>query len=130
MDDTLDVFPCHGVGGIVGMIMTGIFATNNCKQRRCRWIILWQCCILIYPIKGLAIVVTYSFIVSYLIFKVVNLVQPIRVSSEDEEMGLDESQHSEKYLQGTLLVSENGSFAKEERAATLIIKLLRTSLIT
>ncbi len=31
LDDTLDVFPCHGIGGIVGMLMTGIFATKSTK---------------------------------------------------------------------------------------------------
>lgn len=117
LDDTLDVFPCHGVGGIVGMIMTGIFATTTVNSAGAEGLFYGNASFLFTQLKGLAIVVTYSFIVSLLIFKVVNLVQPIRVSSEDEEMGLDESQHSEKYLQGTLLVSENGSFAKEERAA-------------
>jgi Amt family ammonium transporter len=56
----------------------------------------------------MAIVVVYSFTVSYAIFKLINLIQPIRVSSEDEELGLDASQHNEKYLQGTLIVSQNG----------------------
>jgi Amt family ammonium transporter len=116
LDDTLDVFPCHGVGGIVGMIMTGIFATKTVNSAGADGLFYGNGAFLFTQLKGLFIVVTYSFIVSLLIFKIVNLVQPMRVSSEDEELGLDESQHSEKYLQGTLLVSENGSFTKEERA--------------
>ncbi len=70
-------------------------------------------------LKGLAIVVGYSFIASFAIFKLINLIQPIRVSSADEEAGLDASQHNEKYLQGTLLVTTNG-IAKEEERAELV----------
>jgi Amt family ammonium transporter len=55
------------------------------------------------------IVVAYSFMVSYAIFKLINLIQPIRVSSEEEALGLDSTQHNENYLQGTLLVNhKNG----------------------
>jgi Amt family ammonium transporter len=56
----------------------------------------------------MSIVAVYSFAVSYGIFKFINFVNPIRVSEKDEELGLDASQHNEKYLQGTLLVHENG----------------------
>jgi Amt family ammonium transporter len=52
---------------------------------------------------------------SYLIFKLINLIQPIRVSSEDEELGLDASQHNEKYTQGTLLVTENGILVEKAK---------------
>jgi Amt family ammonium transporter len=51
----------------------------------------------------MAIAVTYSFVVSLIIFKIIDFIQPLRVSSEEEEMGLDESQHDEKYMQGTLI---------------------------
>ena len=64
----------------------------------------------------MVIAVTYSFTVSFLIFKLVNLIQPIRVSSEEEEMGLDASQHNEKYLQGTLLLQpqpQNGKMKEQ-----------------
>jgi len=66
-------------------------------------------------LKGLAIVVTYSFAVSYGIFKFINWVVPMRVSIADEEAGLDASQHNEKYLQGTLLVKSNGTLNEQER---------------
>ena len=65
-------------------------------------------------IKGLSIVVSYSFIVSYGIFKFINLVIPIRVSQAEEEMGLDQSQHDEKYTQGTLLVKHNDVLTEQE----------------
>jgi Amt family ammonium transporter len=117
LDDTLDVFPCHGVGGIVGMIMTGIFATKTVNAAGADGLLYGNGAFLITQLKGLAIVVAYSFVVSYAIFKLINLIQPIRVSVQDEEEGLDASQHNEKYLQGTLLVSHNGSMKQEEKAA-------------
>jgi Amt family ammonium transporter len=45
----------------------------------------------------MGVAVVYSFVVSFIIFKFINLIQPLRVSEEEEEMGLDASQHDEKY---------------------------------
>jgi len=119
LDDTLDVFPCHGIGGIVGMIMTGIFATKTVNAAGADGLFYGNSAFFFTQLKGLAIVVGYSFIASFAIFKLINLIQPIRVSSADEEAGLDASQHNEKYLQGTLLVTTNG-IAKEEERAELV----------
>ena len=108
LDDTLDVFPCHGIGGIVGMIMTGIFATKAVNAGGNNGLFYGNPSFFITQLKGLVIVVAYSFTVSYGIFKFINFILPLRVSSADEELGLDASQHDEKYLQGTLLVHHNG----------------------
>lgn len=108
LDDTLDVFPCHGIGGMVGMLMTGIFATTAVNSAGANGAFYGNMAFFFTQLKGMAIVVAYSFTVSYAIFKLINLIQPIRVSSEDEEVGLDASQHNENYLQGTLLVRQNG----------------------
>ncbi len=116
LDDTLDVFPCHGVGGIVGMIMTGIFATKTVNGAGNDGLFYGNPDFFFTQIKGVAIVVTYSFVMSWLIFKFINLIMPIRVSVQDEELGLDASQHNEKYLQGTLLVkNSNGTLTAEEK---------------
>ena len=56
---------------------------------------------------GMIVVVCYSFVVSWIIFKFINFILPLRVSSEEEEIGLDASQHDEKYIQGTLLVKSS-----------------------
>lgn len=114
LDDTLDVFPCHGIGGIVGMIMTGIFATKAINAGGNDGLFYGNPLFLFTQLKGLVIVVAYSFSVSYGIFKLINWVMPMRVSEEDEEMGLDASQHNEKYFQGTLLVKHNGVLTQEE----------------
>lgn len=116
LDDTLDVFPCHGIGGIVGMIMTGIFATKNINGAGNDGLFYGNPAFFITQLQGIAIVVAYSFTASYLIFKFINLVMPLRVSTADEELGLDASQHNEKYLQGTLLVkNSNGTPTQEEK---------------
>jgi Amt family ammonium transporter len=109
LDDTLDVFPCHGVGGIVGMLLTGLFATKTVNPDGVDGWFYGNPDFFFTQVKALAVVITFSFVGSYLIFKLINLIQPIRVSSEDEEEGLDASQHNEKYSQGTLIVSDNGS---------------------
>ena len=113
LDDTLDVFPCHGLGGMVGMIMTGIFATKTVNAGGNNGLFYGNGALLFTQLKGLLIVVPYSFIVSYAIFKLINAIQPIRVSSEDEELGLDASQHNEKYRQGTWLIHNDGNLKEE-----------------
>jgi Amt family ammonium transporter len=108
LDDTLDVFPCHGIGGMVGMLMTGIFATKTVNPAGNDGLWYGNPDFFFTQLKAMLIAVSYSFVVSFLIFKFINFILPLRVSAEDEDMGLDESQHNEKYLQGTLLVATNG----------------------
>jgi Amt family ammonium transporter len=114
LDDTLDVFPCHGLGGIVGMIMTGVFATKNINAGGNDGLFYGNPAFFFTQLKGLGIVIAYSFSASYGIFKLINWVMPMRVSEADEEMGLDASQHDEKYMQGTLLVKHDGILTEEE----------------
>ena len=97
LDDTLDVFPCHGVGGMVGMIMTGIFATKSVNGAGADGLLYGNTEFFMTQLKALFIVVGYSFIVSLGIFKVISLMLPLRVSQEEEEIGLDTTQHDEKY---------------------------------
>lgn len=97
LDDTLDVFPCHGIGGMVGMILTGIFATKSVNTAGADGLFYGNATFFFTQVKALLIVVAYSFVVSLIIFKFIDLVLPLRVSSEEEELGLDASQHDEKY---------------------------------
>ncbi|MFA4866585.1 MAG: ammonium transporter [Pedobacter sp.] len=108
LDDTLDVFPCHGVGGIVGMLLTGVFATKTVNAAGVDGLLYGNVEFFLTQVKGAAIVIVFSFVMSFIIFKLINLVQPIRVTSEEEEEGLDASQHNEKYSQGTLIVESTG----------------------
>jgi len=104
LDDALDVFPCHGLGGMVGMLLTGVFATKTVNPAGNDGWFYGNPSFFFTQLKGLVIVVSYSFTVSFVIFKIMNFIVPIRVSEEEEEIGLDASQHDEEYVQGTLLV--------------------------
>lgn len=116
LDDTLDVFPCHGIGGMVGMIMTGIFATKAVNGLGADGLAYGNASFFFTQLKAMACAVGYSFIVSFLIFKLINFIVPLRVSDEDEAAGLDESQHDEKYVQGTLLVATPEGLTEKELA--------------
>lgn len=108
LDDTLDVFPCHGIGGMVGMLLTGLLATKSVNSAGADGWFYGNASFFFTQLKAVIIVALYSFTVSYAIFKFINYILPLRVSSEDELLGLDETQHNEKYSQGTLLVPTNG----------------------
>lgn len=90
-DDTLDVFPCHGVGGIVGMILTGIFAKENglvAGKTTLFWVHLIACGAVFISVA----------IISYGLYWIVDKIIDLRVSSEDETRGLDISLHNESAL--------------------------------
>lgn len=97
LDDTLDVFPCHGIGGMVGMLMTGVFATKSVNGGGADGLLYGNPAFFFVQLKAMLIVVAYSFTVSFAIFKFIKLVLPLRVTSEEEELGLDATQHNEEY---------------------------------
>ena len=97
VDDTLDVFPCHGIGGMVGMLMTGIFASKAVNPGGADGLFYGNPAFFLIQLKAMLIVVAYSFTVSYIIFKFISFILPLRVSEEEEELGLDATQHDEKY---------------------------------
>jgi len=119
LDDTLDVFPCHGIGGMVGMLMTGIFATKTVNSAGNDGWFYGNASFFFIQLKAMAIVVAYSFTVSFLIFKFINFILPLRVTPEEEELGLDETQHNEKYVQGTLLVADGNGKLIEKHVESL-----------
>ena len=91
-DDTLDVFACHGVGGIMGMILTAIFAHGeNASLLHGGWSVFS------HHMTALVLVSVFTFFGALLLYKVVNLFIPLRVTEESEELGLDISQHDEKF---------------------------------
>ncbi|CEP66637.1 Ammonium transporter [Moorella glycerini] len=94
-DDSLDAFGCHGVGGTWGAIATGIFATRAVNPAGADGLLYGNARLL--GIQLLDVVVAWAFVavVTYGILKVVSLLTPLRVTAEDEEAGLDFSQHGE-----------------------------------
>ncbi|WP_374549305.1 ammonium transporter [Flavobacterium sp.] len=96
IDDTLDVFACHGVGGIMGMILTAIFANpeasgENASLLHGGWNVFG------HHMMALVLVSAFTFGGAFLLFKLTNKIIPIRVSEESETIGLDLSQHGEKF---------------------------------
>ncbi len=90
LDDTLDVFPCHGVGGIVGMLLTGVFASRV-------GLIYGSSTTFLYHVLALLIVTVYAFGGSYFFYFITDKIVPLRVSRDDEAHGLDFTQHGETY---------------------------------
>jgi len=96
LDDTLDVFPCHGVGGMVGMIMTGIFANSAVNSGVVdQGLAYGETTLFFNHMIALVLVSAFAFGMSFALLKVVDLILPLRVSEEDENVGLDISQHDE-----------------------------------
>ncbi len=95
IDDTLDVFACHGVGGIWGSIATGLFA-SGAIQLGINGAFFGNPAQLVAQLVAVAVVVPFAFFGSYLLLKLVNVFSPLRVSEEAEDAGLDLSEHGEE----------------------------------
>jgi Amt family ammonium transporter len=85
-DDSLDAFGVHGIGGIIGALLTGVFASKEISGLDGS--VLTQ-------LKGVAVTVIYGFAASYVILKVIDMTIGLRVSEEQEREGLDISLHGE-----------------------------------
>lgn len=94
VDDSLDVFACHGVGGTIGVICTGLFAKASVNGTD-GWFNGGKD-ILGAQLTGVLAVALYSMLATFIIIKLVNALMPVRVSAGDEKTGLDETQHGEK----------------------------------
>lgn len=92
IDDALDVFPTHGVGGIFGTVLTGIFIKEGLIAGTGDGFMIF-----LYHLLAVAIVFIYTFIVSYFGYWIIDKMIPMRVSTESERIGLDISQHNERY---------------------------------
>jgi len=88
IDDTLDVFPCHGVGGIAGMVLTAVFALNG-------GLITGSPDLFLKHLAALGLVGVFTFGGSWLLYHVTNFISPLRVEEHHEQLGLDLSQHGE-----------------------------------
>jgi Amt family ammonium transporter len=110
LDDTLDVFPCHGVGGMFGMLATAVFARGS-------GLIYGSTTLFLRHLLALAIVTLFCFGGSYLLYRLTDLIVPLRVSDEDEETGLDLSQHEERFGYDTSIMQEFSGYGELARGA-------------
>lgn len=90
IDDTLDVFASHGVGGMVGMLLTGIFAHEV-------GLIYGETHTFMYHVITLIAVGISVFFLSLILYRITDLITPLRVNEKQEEIGLDLSQHDESF---------------------------------
>lgn len=97
IDDTLDVFPCHGIGGIMGMILTGVFAHQNINPANTtgNGLIFGETHLFFVHIIGLIGVSVFVIAGTWILLKITDFFIPLRVTAEEEAQGLDLSQHGE-----------------------------------
>ena len=88
VDDALDVFPTHGVGGITGTILTGVFVNG---------LVAGNIHVFLIHLLAVVIVCVYTFVVTYALYWITDRMIPMRVSVKSEHIGLDISQHDESY---------------------------------
>lgn len=93
IDDSLDVFPVHGVCGAVGSILTGLFVSSALGGVGLDGISIGAQ--VFHQILGTVYVFVYTAIVTYICLKLVNVIVPLRVSAGEESQGIDISQHDE-----------------------------------
>ena len=92
VDDSLDVFAAHGVGGLVGTLLTGVFCSKLINSAGADGGMTQ----FFIQLKGSLIVAVYSFAGTFILLKVVGAVFKLRPTADDEAKGLDQSEHGEK----------------------------------
>lgn len=92
IDDALDVFPTHGTGGIFGTVLTGIFIQEGLVAGTPDGFVVF-----LYHLLAVAMVIAYTFVMSYFGYWLIDKFIPMRVSEYSERVGLDYSQHDEHY---------------------------------
>ncbi len=102
-DDALDVWGVHGVGGVLGSILLGVFATKAINPAGADGLLYGGVGFFGKQLTAVIIASAYGFIFTYLMLALINKFTPVRVSEEEERAGLDEALHGEKaYDEGAL----------------------------
>ena len=95
LDDALDVWGVHGVGGILGTILLGVFASKALNANGSDGLLLGNAAFFLKEVVAVLGVAAYSFIFTYVVLFLINKITPVRVTAEDELYGLDEALHGE-----------------------------------
>ncbi len=96
VDESLDVWACHGMGGAWGVIATGIFATTLVNPAGANGLLYGNSSLLITQITAVGVIWVYAFVVTYIIAKVIDATIGMRVGEDEEAIGLDIAQHAER----------------------------------
>jgi len=94
-DDSLDVVGIHGLGGLVGTLMAGVFATKSVNAAGVDGLLYGNAAQLGTQAIGIVVVGAYAFLVSWVLLKAINAFMPLRASLEAESQGLDLAEHTE-----------------------------------
>ena len=94
-DDSLDVVGIHGIGGVTGTILLGIFASKTVNPNGADGLLTGNSAQLVSQLIGVGVVCVYAFIVSWIILKLVHALIGLRITEEAEHQGLDYTEHSE-----------------------------------
>ncbi|MDA8106954.1 MAG: ammonia channel protein, partial [Nitrospiraceae bacterium] len=94
-DDTLDAFGIHGIGGMLGAILTGVFADPSINEAG-RGLLYGNPGQLLTQLLAVGATLLYSGVMTFVIFMILKFTVGLRVDPEDEMLGLDESQHGER----------------------------------
>ncbi len=94
-DDSLDVFGIHGVGGIIGALLTGFFADTAINSEGANGLLFGNPTQLLLQVVGTFVVILYAAIATFIVLKLLEKVMCLRVEENDELVGLDLSQHQE-----------------------------------
>lgn len=95
LDDSLDVFACHGAGGMLGTFATGLFASTAINAAGPNGLFFGNPALVVAQLIGIIVVAAFAFVGSYVLLRVINIFTPVRVSPKEEDAGLDMSQHGE-----------------------------------
>jgi ammonium transporter, Amt family len=94
-DDSLDAVGVHGVGGTLGALLTGIFASKAINAAGSDGMLYGNMALFVAQAQSVAVVIVYTFVVSWLLLKGLDMTLGLRVTKEHEMVGLDLSQHGE-----------------------------------
>jgi Amt family ammonium transporter len=94
-DDALDVWAAHGVGGLLGTILLGVFAYVSVNAAGADGLFAGSVAFFGKQVVSAAFVAVYAFVVTWLILKFLNMFGPVRVTGEVELLGLDKELHGE-----------------------------------
>ncbi|MBW7911867.1 MAG: ammonium transporter [Alphaproteobacteria bacterium] len=95
-DDTVDVFACHGIGGLLGAILTAVFATKEVNEAGADGLLYGSSALFTANLLGALAVIAYTMVMTFIILKTIGFFMDMRVSAEEEQRGLDKTQHGEQ----------------------------------
>lgn len=95
VDDTLDVWAAHGVGGLTGAVLTGVFAEKAINSAGNNGLLFGNPSLLLVQLLAVGAVALFAFAGTYIILKLLTLVVKLRVSKSEEDLGLDKAIHGE-----------------------------------